>query len=133
MDFAIMYIPSESVFYEIVNSTILMEYARNQRVYTVSPSTLYALLQVLLLSFEGKKLEQKTKEVYKLLRAIQKDHDKLGTQIGTLEKHINNAHNTVSSVQHSYESLGQKVHASVSLDEAKEGVLLDDGMPPLIT
>ncbi|KKS90125.1 MAG: hypothetical protein UV63_C0006G0028, partial [Microgenomates group bacterium GW2011_GWC1_43_11] len=64
MDFALMYIPSESVYYEIVNMTEVMEIARKSRVYPVSPNTLYAHLQVLLLSFQGKELEQKSQEVW---------------------------------------------------------------------
>jgi len=45
MDFALMYVPSESVFYEVVNMDTLMDYARARRIYVVSPSTLYAHLQ----------------------------------------------------------------------------------------
>jgi DNA recombination protein RmuC len=52
-----MYAPSEAVFYELCNLSEVMEYARKLRVYTVSPSTLYAHLQMILLSFEGKKIE----------------------------------------------------------------------------
>src|SRR3989344_3547770 len=68
MDFALMYVPSESVYYELVNTLTLMEYARRSRVYIVSPSTLYAHLQTILLSFEGKKIESRSREVFKLLR-----------------------------------------------------------------
>ena len=64
MDFALMYIPSESVYYEIANLNELMDFARENRVYPVSPNTLYAHLQVLLLSFQGKELEQKSREVF---------------------------------------------------------------------
>ena len=42
MDFALMYIPSEGVYYEIANMEDLMSYARKLRVYPVSPNTLYA-------------------------------------------------------------------------------------------
>ncbi|MBI3576481.1 DNA recombination protein RmuC [Candidatus Gottesmanbacteria bacterium] len=42
MDFALMYIPSESVYYEIANMNELMDFARRARVYPVSPNTLYA-------------------------------------------------------------------------------------------
>ena len=59
MDFALMYLPSESVYYEVVNQLDVLEYARNLRVYMVSPSTLYAHLQTILLSFEGKRIESK--------------------------------------------------------------------------
>src|SRR3990172_10563859 len=64
MDFALMYVPSESVYYELVNMTDIMDYARSQRVYIVSPSTLYAHLQTILLSCEGKKIETRSKEVF---------------------------------------------------------------------
>src|SRR5579859_2843801 len=50
MDFALMYIPSESIFYEIANSDDIIDYARSRRIYVVSPSTLYAHLQTILLS-----------------------------------------------------------------------------------
>jgi len=59
MDFALMYIPSEPIYYEVVNDMELTEYARKNRVYPVSPNTLYANLQVILLSFQGKDIEQK--------------------------------------------------------------------------
>src|SRR3989344_4472555 len=69
MDFALMYIPSEAVYYEVVNIQELSNYARKLRVYPVSPNTLYAHLQVLLLSFEGKDLESK-KELLPGRRAL---------------------------------------------------------------
>src|SRR3990172_7233369 len=109
MDFALMYIPSESVYYEIANMEEVMEYARRARVYPVSPNTLYAHLQVLLLSFQGKDLEQKSREVFRLLRAIQKDYGKVGEHLGVLGRHVNNAYNTMSNVSGSFSLLGQKL------------------------
>ncbi len=109
MDFALMYIPSESVYYEIANMNELMEYARNFRVYPVSPNTLYAHLQVLLLSFQGKEMENKSREVFTLLRAIQKDYGKVEENLGVLGRHITNASNTMSSVSGSFQLLGQKL------------------------
>ena len=120
MDFALMYIPSESVYYEIVNLQELMNFARGLRVYPVSPNTLYAHLQVLLLSFQGKELEQKSKEVFRLLRAIQKDYEKTGEQLGVLGRHIGNAYNSMSSVSGSFDVLGQKLHNTHQLGENKE-------------
>jgi DNA recombination protein RmuC len=109
MDFALMYIPSESVYYEIATIEELMDFARRNRVYPVSPNTLYAHLQVLLLSFQGKELEQKSREVFRLLRAIQKDYEKTGEQLGVLGRHIGNAYNTMSGVSGSFDVLGQKL------------------------
>lgn len=98
MDFALMYIPSEAVYYEVVNISELSSFARRLRVYPVSPNTLYAHLQVLLLSFEGKDLETKSREVFKILRAIQKDYGKVEENLGVLQKHLNNAFNMMSTV-----------------------------------
>ena len=120
MDFALMYIPSESVYYEIANMEDLMEFARKNRVYPVSPNTLYAHLQVLLLSFQGKELEQKSREVFRILRAIQKDYEKIGEQLGVLGKHIGNAYNSMNSVTGAFEILGQKLSKTQIASEQKE-------------
>lgn len=120
MDFALMYIPSEAVYYEIANLNELMEYARKLRVYPVSPNTLYAHLQVLLLSFQGKDLEQKSKQVFQLLRAIQKDYGKVEENLGVLGRHITNAHNTMSSVSSSFGFLGQKLSQTKTLGAGEE-------------
>jgi DNA recombination protein RmuC len=115
MDFALMYIPSESVYYEVVNISELVNLSRRLRVYPVSPNTLYAHLQVLLLSFEGKELEVQSREVFRLLRAMQKDYTKVGDNLGTLQKHLNNAYNMMSGVVTSFTQLGQKIASTQSL------------------
>ena len=120
MDFALMYIPSESVYYEIVNMNEVMEIARKSRVYPVSPNTLYAHLQVLLLSFQGKELEQKSQEVFRLLRAIQKDYGKIDENLGVLGKHVTNAYNSMNTVSSSFVQLGQKLSRTKSIEAAKE-------------
>ena len=125
MDFALMYIPSEAVYYEVVNIQELSNFARRLRVYPVSPNTLYAHLQVLLLSFEGKDLEVKSREVFRILRAIQKDYSKVGENLGVLQKHLNNAYNIMSNVLTSFTHLGQKITSTQSLgsgvkEEAKK-------------
>jgi DNA recombination protein RmuC len=115
MDFALMYIPSEAVYYEVVNVQELSNFARKLRVYPVSPNTLYAHLQVILLSFEGKDLETKSREVFKILRAIQKDYTKVEDNMNVLQRHLNNAYNTMSSVITSFTQLGQKISSTQSL------------------
>lgn len=120
MDFALMYIPSEAVYYEIVNLGDLMEFARANRVYPVSPTTLYASLQVILLSFEGKKIEARSRQVFRLLRAIQKDWEKTDNVLQILGKHINNAYSQFSNVLQNFSLLGQKISSTQSLSEPEE-------------
>jgi len=120
MDFALMYIPSESVYYEIVNMEELMDIARKARVYAVSPNTLYAHLQVLLLSFQGKELEQKTQEVFRLLRAIQRYYERIDACLGVMGKHVTNAYNSMNTVSSSFSQLGQKLSQTKRIEASKE-------------
>ncbi len=120
MDFALMYIPSESVYYDIVNNESLMELARKSRVYCVSPNTLYAHLQVLLLSFQGKEMESKTKELFQLLHAVEKDYEKINEHVGTLGKHVTNAFNSMNTVASGFSTLGQKLQKTKELSVSEE-------------
>jgi DNA recombination protein RmuC len=122
MDFALMYIPSESVYYEVVNQTDVLDYARKARVYMVSPSTLYAHLQTILLSFEGKKIESKSKELFTLLRSLQIDYEKIEENMSTLGKHINNAYSQFGNVLSGFTSLGQKLNSTKTLETKQKEI-----------
>jgi len=126
MDFALMYLPSEPVYYEVANITELSDFARKHRVYPVSPTTLYAHLQMILLSFEGKKIETKSREIFTLLRAIQTDYTKVEEKLSTLGSHISNAHNKFSEVARSYNLIGQKLHSTRELTKSDQ----DQKLPP---
>jgi len=115
MDFALMYIPSEAVYYEAVNIQELSNYARRLRVYPVSPNTLYAHLQVLLLSFEGKDLELKSREVFRILRGMHKDYEKVEENLSVLQKHLTNAYNMVGNVFSSFSQLGRKISSTQNI------------------
>lgn len=123
MDFALMYIPSEAVYYEVVNEPELIRFAQSARVYPVSPTTMYAHFQTILLSFEGQKINKRAREVFALIRAIQKDYGKVNENLSTLQRHLNNAYNMMSNVLTSFTRLGQKITSTQSLgEEVKEDV-----------
>lgn len=125
MDFALMYVPSESVYYEIANMIDVLDYARQKRVYMVSPNTLYTHLQTILLSFEGRKIEQTSREVMKLLRALKIDYGKVEDNLGVLGKHINNASSQFSNVITGFSDLGQKINSADRLEEKTQELLKD--------
>ncbi|MFH0863580.1 MAG: DNA recombination protein RmuC [Candidatus Gottesmanbacteria bacterium] len=120
MDFALMYIPSEAVYYELVQLPEISDFAKKNRVYPVSPTTLYAHLQMILLSFEGKKLETRSREVFRLLRAIQGDYEKIDGNLSILGNHVKNAYNQMNNVLSSFSLLGQKLTSTHSLDNGEE-------------
>lgn len=117
MDFALMYIPSEPIYYEVVNVIELTEFARQNRVYPVSPNTLYANLQVILLSYQGKEIEKKTRQVFALMRAIQKDYTKISDDLSVLSRHITNSYNQMANVNSGFTLMGQKLSSTETLGE----------------
>jgi len=127
MDFALMYIPSESVYYEVVNLPEILDYARRLRVYMVSPSTLYAHLQTILLSFEGKKIESKTKELFTLIRSISLEYGKVDENMQTLGKHINNSYNQYSNLSAGFANLGNKIQQTKNLQYDTEELVEKGG------
>ncbi len=128
IDYALMYIPSEAVYYEVVNSPSLFEYAGARRVLPVSPTTFYAYLRAILMSFEGQKIEAKARDILSALRAIQKDYSKVEDNLSVLQKHLNNAYNMMSSVITSFGQLGRKISSTQNLGSGvkKETKELED-------
>ena len=116
LDYALMYIPSEAVYYEIVNNQTLFDYAQSKRILPVSPTTFYAYIKAILMSFEGQKIEKQAQEILSSLRAIKKDYGKVAENLGTLQKHLVNATNMMGNVFASFTNLGQKISSTSKLE-----------------
>ncbi len=125
VDYALMYIPSESVYYEIINEGDLYDYASSMRIVPVSPMSFYAFLKVILISFEGQRVQKEAKEILKVLQSMKKDYEKADESLSILNKHISNAYNQTAQVSRSLSQLGQKIEntASLSLPEIQEKLI----------
>ncbi len=120
VDYALMYIPSESVYYEIINSNELFDFAGQKRILPVSPMSFYAYMKAILMSFEGARIQTQAKEILNILRAIKKDYEKSDEALSVLNKHISNAYNQSAQVNKNFQNLGQKLTSSQLLSEPKE-------------
>jgi DNA recombination protein RmuC len=120
IDYALMYIPSEAVYYEIVNNPKLFDYAGEKRVLPVSPTTFYAYMKSILMSFEGAKVAQEAKQILASLRAIKKDYGKLETNIVLLGKHLGNATKAAEATRTSLTTLGHKLDQTANLSSDTE-------------
>jgi DNA recombination protein RmuC len=117
IDYALMYLPSETVYYEVVNNLELFEYGGKKRVLPVSPTTFYAYLRAILMSFEGQKIERRAQQILAAIRAVQKDYHKVGDNLSVLGRHIQNAYNQMSNVFSGFTQLGQKLSSTQALGE----------------
>lgn len=124
VDYALMYIPSENVYYEIINNDELFDYAGVKMVLPVSPMSFYAYIKAILISFQGQKIEEKAKQIIVLLNAIKKDYQKIDDNLSILNKHITNAYNQSSELTKNFQSLGQKL-TSANLLSGNEQKLIE--------
>lgn len=116
VDFALMYVPSESIYYEITaNTPELSNYGQAARVLPVSPSTFYAFLKTILVSFEGQRIQQEAKTILQNLRSIQKDADGFALKLDTLNRHLTNAYNNMNSVSGDFSRLQGKINSTQAL------------------
>ena len=120
IDFALMYVPSESVYYEIVNDTSLYDHATKKRVLAVSPMTFYAFLRSILIGFEGQKISQQAHKILANLRSVQKEYEKTSESIETLSRHVTNSYNMMTTVTTSFGKLGQQIKTTNELGEIEE-------------
>ncbi|KKQ02081.1 MAG: hypothetical protein US11_C0001G0040 [Candidatus Roizmanbacteria bacterium GW2011_GWA2_36_23] len=118
-DYALMYIPSESVYYEIINETELFDFSGQKRVLPVSPLSFYAYMKAILMSFEGQRIQTQAKQILDILNAIKKDYEKSEDSLSILGKHITNAYNQMSSVTKNFVNLGQKLSSTHLLQDKK--------------
>jgi len=120
IDFALMYIPSESVYYELVNGQTLYEYATKKRVLAVSPMTFYAFLRSILIGFEGQKISQQAHKILVNLRGIKDEYERVNANFETLQRHITNSYNMATTVSSSFTKLGQQIDSTHTLGEIEE-------------
>lgn len=115
IDFALMYIPSESVYYEIVSNAVLYDYSTKKRVLAVSPMTFYAFLRSILIGFEGQKISQQAHKILSNLRAIQKEYSKVNDSLDVLQRHVTNSYNMMNQVNSGFDRLGHQIKTTSEL------------------
>ncbi|MFC1663644.1 DNA recombination protein RmuC [Patescibacteria group bacterium] len=121
VDFALMYVPSEPVYYEItLNQPELLEYGYNKKVYFVSPNSFYYFLKIVMIGLEGARIEEASKKILEGLKAIQQESIKFGDELGTLTSHIDHAKGASNRVQSRYGSLVGRIDGLRLLEEKKE-------------
>lgn len=115
MDFAFMFIPSESLYYDLLMGTVgtsgttqrdLIEYAfRDKKVIVVSPTSFMAYLQTVLQGLRSLQIEKEAvaiqTRVAKLgqhIAGFETYMDKLGNSLGTTVNHYNSAHKSLSAI-----------------------------------
>ncbi len=92
MDFALMYIPAENVYYEIIlKEEKLLQHAKDKHVFPVSPLGLYLYLSTVIIGLRGYELEKNAQKILSSIDDIKIGFENLLPEFNTLGQHITNA------------------------------------------
>jgi DNA recombination protein RmuC len=120
-DFALMYLPAESVYYELVcGSGDAYGYALGKRVFPVSPTTLHAYLLVITLGLKGMQIEKHAQEVMAYCGQLGRDFDRFRTDFDVVGKHIQNAQSKYGEADRRLERLGARLERASDWQGAVE-------------
>ncbi len=121
-DYALMFIPSEGVYYELLMTQdskygMLDEYCRGKRVFPVSPNTFYACLSAIAISLQGQKIEENARHLMASLAGLNKQFETFADVYEKLGTHLRHA-------QQSYEEADTRLtRARNSLEQMSQGAL----------
>ena len=117
-DFALMYIPAENVYYETIikedatDEKGLSYYAMTKHVVPVSPNSLYAYLQAIVLGMRGMKIEDRAKEIIHYLSRLQGDFGKFREEFALVGKHLGHAQSGYQNAERRLDQFSQKLLAA---------------------
>jgi len=125
LDVALMFVPSESVYYELLQTQDakgqpLDAYCREKKVIAVSPNSLYAHLCVISMGLRGLQMEENAKRLLESLSGMEKQLEKFADKFSTLGTHLKNAQQSYSES----DKLFEKAHNTLE-------TVLGAGVPEL--
>lgn len=115
--FAIMYLATEGLYAEIMNSkTGLPEKLQNMGILVAGPSTITALLNSLSLGFSSIAINKRANEVWKVLGNAKKQYDMFGTLLEKAKKKIDEAGRTIDDANHRNDIIQKNLKSVNTLD-----------------
>ncbi|MEX2090938.1 MAG: DNA recombination protein RmuC [Candidatus Paceibacterota bacterium] len=99
-DFALMFVPAETVYYEMINNlkdVDVADYARKKKVILVSPNTFFLSVSAIHHWYRDVQINQKTQSIIKKLETVVADSAKLADDFRKLGNHLSNAQSAYDS------------------------------------
>jgi DNA recombination protein RmuC len=124
-DFAILFLPIESLYAEVLRRPGLMDtLQRDYRVTLAGPTTLLAMLNSLHMGFRTLALERQASEVWKVLGAVKTEFERYGTWVDKIREQVRKASETLDTAQTRTNQMRRALKVVESLPEAQSQALL---------
>ncbi len=124
-DFAILFLPTEGLYAEVLRRPGLMEsLSRDHRITLAGPTTLLAMLNSLQMGFRTLALEKRSSEVWQVLGAVKTEFGKFGDVLAKIKSNAETMLNTVSSAEQRSRVMGKALRNVEALPEIDSARLL---------
>lgn len=97
-DFAIMFLPTESLYIEAIEMGLFEECQREYRVNISGPTTLSAIINALRLGFNSLEIQKRSGEVFKLLGAVKTEFENFASALTKAQEKVDQAGNEIEKL-----------------------------------
>jgi DNA recombination protein RmuC len=128
-DFAIMFLPTEGLYAEVLRQPGQVEkIQQDYRIVVAGPTTLSAILSSLRIGFRTLAIEKRSSEVWKILAAVKTEFGKFGHVLTTVKRQLNTASNTIEQTGVRTRAMERKLRAveELPLEETTQILNLPD-------
>lgn len=124
-DFAILYLPTEGLYAEVLRRPGLFEQLqRDHHVTLTGPTTFTALLNALQMGFRSLSIEKRSSEVWQILGAVRGEFAKYNEVVDRLSKQLNTAAKSVETLGMRTRAMNRKLRNVESLPEVTAEILI---------
>ena len=124
-DFAILFLPTEGLYAEVLRRPGLMEVLqREHRITLAGPTTLLAMLSSLQMGFRTLALEKRSSEVWQVLGAVKTEFGKFGDVLAKVKSQTETVLNTLNSAETRSRAMGRVLRQVEALPDEQSQALL---------
>ncbi|MBR5588496.1 MAG: DNA recombination protein RmuC [Kiritimatiellae bacterium] len=116
-DFAIMFVPVESIFLEVAADAALQDELRRKQIVFAGPQTMAVILNALQMGFKTLAVQRQSSKVWELLTKAKKDIDEYLSDCDAVAKKLDEAAGKVSSARHRIDMLSKHLRSVTIPDE----------------
>lgn len=121
---AVMYIPSESIYYELItNNQPVIEYSNQKKVVLSSPNTITFLLKTILIAYKQTQLNKSATEIMRSLDGLLVEGNKFNEELEVLEGHVVRTSKSMENVKSRYGKLFGKMEKMHELEPTDQKFL----------